>query len=279
MAPTEILRRARRILRSPRTIVAEILGIALAGVLSTLVDQDPGVADRVRFEVGHPRLAPWVRGAGLDHVFTTWWFLGLVALAGASLCLVLVEQWRWLFEEWGAPLAEESFRAAPYRVEFERESRRAPPLRIWTRGRVGLLGSPLFHLGLLVVTLAGLGRALFGANAQVDLYEGETLQPAQAAFGAQWPGPLARPLALDWPIVFQRLVPDYYPSGRLRQLTAQVAVQSEGGRRLAEVAINSPLAVGASRLHVSQRHLVGHGPCVSAVSLAIRLDNTVFGNT
>src|SRR5512147_2247422 len=113
----------RRFLRSPRTIVAELAGVALAGVASTAVTQSPTPAERGRLALEHPLAAAAVRALGLDHGFRTGLLLGLVALAAGSLAIVLGEQWRRLFREWRAAPAEAAWRGAPFRATFRRPAR------------------------------------------------------------------------------------------------------------------------------------------------------------
>jgi hypothetical protein len=200
----------------------------------------------------HRWLAPAVRALGLDRVIETGWFLALVAVAAGSLAIVLVEQWRRLFREWRATPTVASFQSAPLRAEFERAARGAST-KIARHHSVGLLGSPLFHLGLMVVVLAGVVRMLFGAEAAVRLYEGEVLPARAEAFEVRWAGPLATPLAFEWPVELVELVPDRYPSGALRFLSARVAIHADSPRR-EQLAINSPLDDGGERLYLSSRH-------------------------
>jgi ResB-like family protein len=247
-----VFKRFRSFLRSPRTILLEGAGVTFAGVVSTAVPQRPTPTERVRWAVEHGLLEPAARALGLHAVFTAWWFLAVVALAAASLALVLVEQWRKLLREGRRSPTEASLRTAPLRVEFERPARGAAG-RVRSRHRLGRAGSPLFHTGLLIVMLAGVGRLLFGAEAMVQLYEGERLEPRPAAFDAQWGGPLARPAALGAPVVVRELLPERYPSGALRTLRARLVVERAVPREEA-IAVNAPLDLGRERLYLSSTH-------------------------
>ncbi len=222
------------------------------GAVSTLVPQNPTPSERVRWSLDHPLVAPVARALRLEGIFSSWLFMGLVALAAASLAIVLVEQWSRLLREVRRRPHEGSFRAAPLRVEFERPAR-GTTTRIASRHRVGLAGSPLFHLGLMIVILAGLGRMLFGADAVVHLYEGERLEPRPEAFGAQWLGPLARPVAFEVPVVLQELFPERYPSGALKTFRARLGIESAPPREEV-VAVNTPFDLGRERLYLSGTH-------------------------
>lgn len=242
----------KRFLRSPRTIVGEGGAVAVAGVVSTIVPQAPTPSERVGWAIAHPLASRLAGPLRLHDVFTSWWFLAIVTLAGASLAVVLVEQWRRLARELRRRPDPASFQAAPLRVEFVRPAR-GGSTRIASRRRIGLVGSPLFHLGLMLVILAGAARALFAADAVALLYEGERLEPRPEAFGAQWLGTLARPVALGMPVVLREVLPERYPSGRLRQIAARLAVGGAAPREEV-VAVNTPIDLGRERLYLSSLH-------------------------
>jgi cytochrome c biogenesis protein ResB len=188
---------------------------------------------------------------GLDRVFTSPWFLALVAIAACSLAVVVWEQWRRLGREWGPP-TEASFRTAPFRREFSRvatgEGRR---VRITTRGRAGSLGSPLFHTGLLVVAISGVGRMLVGADAAGEVMERAVVPAGAEGFATQDRGLIAAPVALPHPVRLVELVPSYYASGDLLRLSARIAPDPESPATV-EIAVNAPLELGPTRLYLTQ---------------------------
>lgn len=215
------LRAIKHFLRSPKIIVGEITAIALAGVIGVIC----------------PRLA----------VFQSVWFLTLTLGFSVSLFIVIVEQIQRLRRTWSQPLTPDHFKAAPFRVEFERplrtlENRDDPRVNIWSEQKLGLAGSAILHVGLLLVILAGVLRALFSAEASVDLIEGETLPPTAAAWAAQWPGLLASPIQLDRPVTLLAVKASRYESGGLRDL----AIQSSAGN----IAVNHGLQIGGARLYL-----------------------------
>lgn len=246
----------RRALRAPKLIVAELLAVALAGVSVASLPQIADRAARTRFALEHPRADAWVSALGLDRVLHAPWFLALVALSTASLAVVLVEQWRRVPRLWRATAsAEEVLAGAQHRraLEVPAAEGAAPAARVERAGRLGVLGSPLFHLGLMVVLLAGGWRALFGAEAGVTLVEGQEVGAGPAGF-AQFGGPLARPFALEHPLRLDRVEARRWASGELAALAAEVAIRRGGAWAPARVAINAPLDVGAERLYLVSNH-------------------------
>lgn len=253
-APRKPWQSARRRLRSPRLIVAELVLLSLASVALTIVPQipaDPAAAARFQEKAG--ALAPVLSALQLDRILDSWWFLALLTVCGASLAIVTFDQWRTALRLWGERPSQASFQAAPYRAEWTRPpSAEGPSARFTTTGRASLLGSPLFHLGLLLVTVAGFVRMLWATSAVVDVFEAETVPSTPAAFGAQWPGRLAAPLALERPLAFERLRVETYPSGGLRRLSADVRLEGEAeGRTLA---VNSPLRLGLTSVYLTQTY-------------------------
>ncbi|HEY3446471.1 MAG TPA: cytochrome c biogenesis protein ResB [Myxococcales bacterium] len=240
----------RRWLRAPRLIIAELGLVSLAAALMAAIPQAPDPADR--------RAEPSALGAaasalGLDHVLGSWWFLALLALSAASLWIVTWDQWKSARSVWREKPTPDSFREAPFRRQWTRpptEPSAGARSTIETTGRLSLLGSPLFHAGLLMIIAAGVVRMLFGAEAVVDLYEDEVLPPLPAAFGAQWPGRLAQPFALDRPLRLERLSAETYPSGGLKLLSAEM--RFEGEPRAQRVAVNAPLRQGLTAFYLSQ---------------------------
>ncbi len=247
-------RAVRRLLRSPALIVGEIAAITFAGVLGAVMPQ----AGRAMPGQLGPVASAVVDALALDHVFTSAWFVAITLLATASLMITVVEQLRRLRRTWSQQLTEAHFQNAPYRVEFERPARSAAEqdkdadggtrAEVSTKGRLGLAGSPLFHVGLLLLVVAGALRALFGVNAVVDVIEGETLPATAEAWGAQFPGALARPLWFDCPVTLGHVRAKRYESGRLRELRVRLSFDGAEGTRMETVAINSDLRMPGGRI-------------------------------
>ncbi len=243
-----------RFLKSPRLIVGEVGSLALCGVLMTLIPQQganasPDPTTGVVFRL--------VNVLGLDRITRTGWFLGLIALCAASLLVVLAGQAKRARADWTRLPAPESFRNAPLRQEFIRTSipdggSVATTVRL--RGRIGLLGSPLFHLGLVVIAVAGIVRMAFGADAQVDLYEGELLPAGSSEWGAQWPGVLASDFSLAEPLTLEDVRPGSYPSGALQTLGATLVFGSGPAARRAAVAVNTSVSVPEGWIFATSLH-------------------------
>lgn len=251
------LSRARRFLRSPRVILGELAALGLVCALGAAVPQQGSATpeELARLHESGPAAAALVRWLALDHLFRSPLFLALAALASASLLVVVVEQWKRLRAQWRQPLSEAHFQSASFRAEFERPALRrgaagqkAKEIQIWTERRWGLLGSPVFHAGLLLVVLAGALRALFGTEAVVDLFEGETLPPAPSAWAAQFPGLLGQPFCLKHPLTLNAVELGHYGNGELQDLKIQLSLAAPRGPQEARLAVNHDLQTDGGRL-------------------------------
>lgn len=246
----------KRFFRAPATIIGEILFIALLGGLGAALPQR-GVATAA--ELAHLRdhgafVTALVDRLTLDHVFTSPAFLAALGLATVSLSIVVVEQIRRLRAQWNLVPTEAHFRNAPFRREFTRPAQGASKsVAIRSRGRLGLAGSPLFHTGLLCVIFAGGLRAMFGTEAVVDLYEGETLPATVEAWGAQWPGLLGKPFRLYDPLTLKAVYEDHYPSGEVKGLGLSLAFHGPEGTQVREMAVNQELRMRHGRLYMDAK--------------------------
>ena len=210
---------AKKILRSPKVILAEIAGLAVLGAIGAACEE-------------------W-------HVFSSVWFVLLASMTAASLSIVVAEQFRRLRAGCLQKLTESHFNSAPFKIEMERPATTTGlQEKIWSERRLGLAGSLVFHLGLLCLIVAGTLRALFATDATVDLIEGETLAPNAAAWSAQWPGLFAKPFRLDQPIVFESIKGSSYAGGDLRELTAKLSAGTIG--------VNQQLHVNGSKIYLAQ---------------------------
>ena len=154
------------------------------------------------------------------HLFQSGWFMGVVALAFASLLVVVLDQCRQV-----GRLRPRTF--APF-------------------------GGLFIHVGLLFVILAAVLKTLFGAEAVVDLMEGETLPPTSAVWAVQKPGWFAMPIRIQNPITLEEVDAWRYPAGDLQSLAVRLNFAATAGtspRRL-ELPVNKSIRESDVRLFV-----------------------------
>jgi cytochrome c biogenesis protein ResB len=245
--------RALAALRRPLLIVVELLAISLAAVLTATLPQVPDDDRVAAFLASNGWLGQLTATLGLHDVTRSWWFLALLGLALSSLLAVQWEQWRRLRRQWGERLSPAAFARTPWRAEAPADGlpRLPEAPRLATTGRIGQLGSPLFHLGLVLLVVAGGLRALTSADAMVKVPEGFALAPEASAYDVLRGGILARPFALDAPLRLEAVEVDWYDSGVLRQLSARLVLEPPASGSH-ELAINAPFDRGLDRLYLTQ---------------------------
>ena len=155
-----------------------------------------------------------------EWVFGSVWFMGAVALAFLSLSIVAYDQIRQLSRS-------RSLRLAP-------------------------VGALIIHLGLLLVILAGTVKVLFGAQAIVDVMEGETLPPTSAAWAVQKPGRLVAPLQVTQSITLEAVDARRFKGGDLQHLSARLHLvgSADAPSRNVEIPVNASVESSGVRLFV-----------------------------
>ena len=119
--------------------------ISVACIAGTLLPQGPQVG---QYLTAHPKregLMSALDFAGLTHVFSAWWFVGLLLLLAASLA------------------------ACSYK-------RYAAALRLHGRPRGRALGSLITHISMLLVLCGGVVRIWCGERGQLQFREGDTVE-------------------------------------------------------------------------------------------------------
>jgi cytochrome c biogenesis protein ResB len=187
---------------------------------------------------------------GLSNVFGSWWFLLLVLLlllnmtAGISLSISYrlaqysgTRQPRYLLRGEGS-LPD----LALLMVGRQKED------RVYQRGLLGLIGTPLFHLGIALIVLAALWSAWEGYGAHFELSEGESYagQTERLKTDKGWSHTVKFDALLRLDSVHVEMKDGKY----LIDLKAKFSVQSKEGRVRHEVVeTNKPLAISGYRLY------------------------------
>jgi cytochrome c biogenesis protein ResB len=200
-------------LGSVKAAVAVAIPLAVACVLGTLLPQ--GSAAAVYFE-RLPHANAWWNAAaalGFTHVFSSWWFLGLLFICASSV---------------GACTA---YRLAVARRATGVEARRA-------------FGSALTHASLLLIFAGALTRAIWGETGTIRLREGETTAEFNIAAGKR---PLPFAMRLEKFVVEVEPTPKLLASSQasvgttIKDLKSTVTVTERGVSAPAVIAVNQPL--------------------------------------
>ncbi|RCK79608.1 MAG: Cytochrome c-type biogenesis protein Ccs1/ResB [Candidatus Ozemobacter sibiricus] len=172
------MRALRKFLVSLKTAIFLIALLSLLAVIGTLLPQGQ---EAVFYQTNLPRAAPWILALGLDDLYHGWLFLGvlgLLALSTLACTLTRIQVTRRRFSHRLATATPGEIASLPVGRRLDQEQTRrftgfgtpartaddGSVLHLRVTGRAALLGSPLLHLGFLLILVGGLGSHLFGVE-------------------------------------------------------------------------------------------------------------------
>ncbi len=207
-----MLARAWHALRSRRLAIALLIGLGLLPIAGTIFPQQDRVGPMAygQWAQANPRLAQLAARLSLDSLYSAWWFSALFALLGANTLACTLPQLRGAFLRTvrrPSPAGLDrrpATRQLPLRchpgealsvAEAELRSRgyRVMPLAgglLGQKGILGVWGSPLFHLGLVVVLTGAMVGGLLHFSGYVEVAEGQGFLEEKGAYLQQTQGPL-----------------------------------------------------------------------------------------
>ncbi len=195
---------------------------------------------------------------GLNHVYSTWWYLSLLILFGSSLtactfrrqlpALKAARKWQFYQQsrqfqklalsaelETGSlesltPLLEKK----GYKVFLENNSLYA------RKGLIGKIGPIIVHAAMLIILAGAIWGALTGFFAQEMVASGDSFQVKNIIEA----GPLSKnSLPKDWGIKVNRFWIDYSPKGDIEQFYSDLSVIDNQGQEIDRktIQVNQPL--------------------------------------
>lgn len=241
----------------------------IASVLASyLVPQrfstDP--AELARWRASNSGIAAVVVALGLDHVYSTWWFVALVALFLAALVRATAHQVRAAARHTRSGVRMPDTACAPMTSDpasLASGLRRLGYMRVreddaaarFVKHPWGYWGGVVLHAGMVTSVAATLVFVLTVQRGTVHLYEGESLRPGDP-WGREEHGTLARPLLLPGMLRVDSIRPDYWPNDDLRQLTTGLTLAGPSAPRRASISVNRTADFDGVTIFQSQ--LFGH---------------------
>ncbi len=243
-----MLKSVRRRLLS-RGVTIGTIGAVLALILvAALVPQRGITASEtlMKWRQSHKGFLPLVDLAGLDHLYSTPYFIALVSMALLILVLSTLGQGERAFTQtFRSPPPEDAGIEVPA-GEVERVLARHGYRRIGKSGTLRFVSQPwgywgnfLLHLGITVTVAASLVIALTYQRSTLTLYEGVFHNP-----GDRWEeeehGLLAPPLAFPYSVRLERLRGEFSRTGTVTRMTSELRLRDAGGRdSMHEVELNT----------------------------------------
>lgn len=235
---------ASRFLIHPRVVLVEILSLVGLLILSAVVPQavEGKAAVLAALHASHPFLYRLIDALDLVRIRTSPLFLTNLGLIVTSLAVSVYLQAARLLRRhvFAADPADDSRRP--------QQNRSRPSRRPW--------GGLLFHLGLLLIALAGFMNYLLLQRGYIQLIEGETFHGTEKEFAVTETGILQSGFSTDYSIRLDSVGVSHWDNGQLRELTSRLTVFQPGGGpgTTATVAINAPLSLADLRVHQSFDH-------------------------
>ncbi|GBF80184.1 cytochrome c biogenesis protein [Aphanothece sacrum] len=252
-----------KIISDLRLAIILLLIIALFSISGTVIEQ----AETLPFYQKNYPESPALFGfltwkvillVGLNHVYSTWWFLSLLVLLGSSLTActfnrqfpALKAARRWAFYQ--QPRQFEKL-ALSTQLDINTLSSIAPLLEkrgykifqennsLYARkGIIGKIGPIIVHASMLMILGGSIWGALTGFLAQEMIPSGAAFQVKNIIEA----GPLSTAqIPTDWGIKVNRFWIDYTPNGNIDQFYSDLSVINNQGQELDRktIYVNQPL--------------------------------------
>lgn len=269
------------VLGNLKVAIALLLLIAIFSISGTVIEQSESLDFYKQNYPEHPALFGFLSykvllAVGLNHVYSSWWFLALLILFGASLTIctfrrqlpMLKVAKRWFFYT-----KPESFAKLPLHIQLDSQLNRqlnsqlesSPNLdlpelisklkarnylvfsesdRLYARkGLIGRVGPILVHASMLLILVGAIAGALTGFVAQEMVPSGETFQVKNITEAGIWS---KFQVPKDWAIKVNRFWIDYSASGKVSQFYSDLSVVDLTGKELDRqtIHVNKPLRYG-----------------------------------
>ncbi len=252
------------VLADLKLAIGLLLVIAVFSIAGTVIEQGQGLAF---YQANYPEkpalfgFLTWkvLLTSGLDHVYRTWWYLGLLILLGASLMACTFKRqwpaWKWFNRDQKLYSKPQQFRKFALSAELPATSI-APMVaqlqqrkyrivhdgdRIYGRkGIVGRLAPIVVHISMLIILVGGVVGALTGFMAQEMVPSGQTFTVDNVTDAGPWG---ASQVPKDWSVKVNRFWIDYLPTGEIDQFYSDLSVLDQGGKEVDRqtIHVNKPL--------------------------------------
>ncbi|WP_013324536.1 cytochrome c biogenesis protein [Gloeothece verrucosa] len=263
LKPRRLFRRLIAVIADLRLAIILLLSIALFSISGTVIEQGESVAFYQQNYPEDPALFgflswKWILILGLNHVYSTWWFLSLLVLFGSSLiactftrqlpALKVAQRWKFYQEprqfqklSLSTELKTESSSSLIAQLEKKGYKIYQENQAIYARkGIIGKIGPIVVHVAIIVILAGSIWGALSGFLAQ-------EMVPSGATFGIKniiEKGLVAAsPLTKNWLVKVNRFWIDYTPDGKVDQFYSDLSVVDKEGAELDHkiIHVNKPL--------------------------------------
>lgn len=232
-----------------RGVTIGTIGSVLALILVAALVPQRGITisdNLMKWRQSHKGVLPLVDLVGLDHLYSTPYFIVLVSLALLILVLSTCDQGERAFTQTFRSLPPEGAGIDVPAGELEevlaqhgyRRMGKSEALRFVSQPW-GYWGNFLFHLGITVTVAASLVIALTYQRSTLTLYEGVFHNPGDGWEGEEH-GLLVPPLVFPYGVRLERLRGEFSRTGIVTRMTSELRLRDGNGRdTMHEVELNA----------------------------------------
>ena len=252
-------------------LISLTIAAALLGVMIPQADMY-GPASFSAWQAKSPTLFTIVDSLRLNRIFTSLWFLALVFLLSAALCVTTWQQFVRAYvlfrgEPPSAFIPDLIMNIKPSSLgvlvnimeQIGFKKRFVPGIRgeqegrltLWSKYRWGVWGSCILHAGLLIIILSSLYAFAFQKWGFVQLIEGDTFSGRGEEFISQNRGVLAGPFEPGFQIHLKTFIRDYWDTGELKELRSEVVITEGIAQRHLPVIKGQPVVAGHVKIYQS----------------------------
>ena len=253
-----------------RLAIGLLLAIAIFSIAGTVIEQGQTLAFYQENYPSDPALFGFISWkfiltAGLNHVYSTWWFLALMILFGASLTACTftrqITALRWFSRTWNFYSKPRQFGKMALSTEllgghiediraqlsqrryktFEKTDEDSQhPMLYAHKGLSGRIGPIVVHASMLLILLGAIIGSMTGFFAQEVVPSGQTFRIQNVFEAGPW---AASQIPKDWSVRVNRFWIDYSPEGRVDQFYSDLSVldNDEEEVKRKTIWVNEPL--------------------------------------
>ncbi|EAZ92268.1 cytochrome c biogenesis protein [Crocosphaera chwakensis] len=261
--PKQGFRQLIKIVADLRLAIVLLLAIALFSISGTVIEQGESIPFYQQNYPENPALFGFLTWKvililGINHVYTTWWFLSLLVLFGTSLtactftrqfpALKAAKKWKFYqkprqFQKLALSTELHNKYLGSVNNILERKGYKTfqENKSIYARkGIIGKIGPIVVHAAMLIILGGAIWGALTGFLAQAMVPSGTDFKVNNIIEA----GPLSKPqIPTDWGIRVNRFWIDYTPDGTIDQFYSDLSVINNDGEELKSktIYVNEPL--------------------------------------
>ncbi|MEM6451316.1 MAG: cytochrome c biogenesis protein [Cyanobacteria bacterium P01_D01_bin.105] len=257
-----------------RLAIALLLAIAIFSIAGTVIEQGQGLTFYQENYPTEPALFGFISWkfiltVGLNNVYSTWWFLSIMILFGASLTACTftrqITALRWFSRTWnfyskprqfgkmalstelntdlaGAHISDVKVQLAERRYKiFEKVDDDTNHLMLYAhKGLSGRIGPIVVHASMLLILGGAIVGSMTGFFAQEMVPSGQTFRIQNIFEAGPW---AASQVPKDWAVKVNRFWIDYSPEGRVDQFYSDLSVLDNDGEEVKRktIWVNEPL--------------------------------------